>query len=272
MPDTILRDLQLARPRVPAPPGRPVLPAVPRRALHRAVRRRRAEELRVVRAVLQARRRRDRALGRLDRRPRRGARPAADDDAAHGRVEAARRTCSSSCGWRGGSAGSTCKTVGDVTRLMTMSHRRHPRPVLRVRSGQDRDGAERPDRHVGRPVRAGHRLRDGAPFDRRRRRRPPRRVGGARGRHGRGERRDRVERAHATAPRSARTPASRRILIEGGARDRRRARGAARSSRAPLVVTAIHPKITFLEQIDRERAARRTSSTTSRTGSRAAAS
>ena len=73
--------------------------------------------------------------------------------------------------------------------------RRPPRPVLRVGSGEDRDGAERADRHVGGSVRAGHRLRDGAPLDRRRRRRPPRRLGGARGRHGRGERRDRVERA-----------------------------------------------------------------------------
>ena len=37
-----------------------------------------------------------------------------------------------------------------------------------------------------------------------------------------------------------------------------------------MIVTAIHPKITFLQQLDRERAARRLRATTSSTGGRAA--
>ena len=148
--------------------------------------------------------------------------------------------------------------------------RRPARPLLRVRPGEDRDGVERPDRHVGRAVRAGHGLRDGAPLDRRRRRRPPRLVGGARGRHGRGERRDRVERPFARRRDPHRRAGGERILVHDGA-----ATGVVldcgEELRAPLVVTAIHPKITFLEQIDRVELPP-TSSTTSRTGRRAAAS
>ena len=82
------------------------------------------------------------------------------------------------------------------------------------------------------PARARHRLRDGAPLDRRRRRRDARLVGRARGRHGRGRRGARAERALASAPRSARTPASRRSLIRERPRRRRRARGRRGAPRA----------------------------------------
>ena len=67
MPDTILRDLELARHGYRSDPHRPVLRAVPRRAAHHPVRRRRPGELRRVRQVLEAGRRRDRAVGRVDR-------------------------------------------------------------------------------------------------------------------------------------------------------------------------------------------------------------
>ena len=150
-------------------------------------------------------------------------------------------------------------------------HRRHPRPVLRVGPGEDRDGAERPDRHLGRPARARHRLRDGAPLDRRCRRWPPRRLGRPRGRDGRGERRDRASARDFGA--EIRTNARvAKVLTRDGAARGRGPRRTGRSSPRPIVVTAIHPKITFLEQLDRVRASRRTSWTTSSTGRRAAAS
>ena len=269
MPDTIQRDLKLADHGYRSTPGRPVLPAVPRRALHRPVRRRREEELRIVRAVLQARRRRDRALGRLDRRPRRGARPDVDVDPAHRGVDEARAISTSSCGSRGASAGSTSRTRRRHP-PDDDEHRRHPRPVLRDRPGEDRDGAQRPDRHVGRPVRAGHRLRDGAPFDRRRRRRPPRRVGGARRRHGRRERRDRLERAQLR-----RRDPHRRPRREGAHRGwsprpawcSRAARSSARRSSSPRSIRRSRSSSRSTGS-----SCRPSSSTTSTTGRRAAAS
>ena len=65
-------------------------------------------------------------------------------------------------------------------------HRRPARRLVRVAAGQGRARGQRRDRHLGRPVRARHRLRDGAPLDRRRRRRPAGQLGLSRGRHGRG--------------------------------------------------------------------------------------
>ena len=62
--------------------------------------------------------------------------------------------------------------------------------LVRVRRDQGDADRQRRDRHVGRSRRAGHRLRDAAPLDRRRRRRPPRLVGVPAGRHGRGQRLD----------------------------------------------------------------------------------
>ena len=80
------------------------------------------------------------------------------------------------------------RTIADVTRLMTMSHRRPARRLVRVAAGQGRARGQRRDRDLGRPLRARHRLRDGAPLHRRRRRRPPGQLGLPGGRHGRGRR------------------------------------------------------------------------------------
>ena len=85
---------------------------------------------------------------------------------------------------------------------------------------------QRRDRHVGRPALAGHRVRDGAPQDRRRRRRA--RLGALglpRGRHGRRDRRrcaPRPRRFGATI--RDRRPRSRRSTSRDGRVDRRRAR------------------------------------------------
>ena len=123
------------------------------------------------------------------------------------------------------------KTVGRRDAADDDVHRGHPRSVLRVRSGEDRDVAERPDRHVGGAVRAGHGLRDGAPLDRRRRRRQPRRVGRAGGRHGRGVRRDRGERPDVRRRDPDATPAWRGSSPRTGRRAASRWRRARRSSR-----------------------------------------
>ena len=94
-------------------------------------------------------------------------------------------------------------------------HRRPARRLVRVAADQGRAGGQRRDRHLGRSVRAGHGVRDGAPLDRRRRRRRlPQRAAGflglPRGRHGRGLGRDRAVGARRSAPRSAPAPASSR--------------------------------------------------------------
>ncbi len=75
----------------------------------------------------------------------------------------------------------------DVTRLFTMSiadlldeYFESPQMTRRARR-------ERRDRHVGGPALGRHRVRDGAPQDRRRRRGTARLVGLPRGRDGRGE-------------------------------------------------------------------------------------
>ena len=72
--------------------------------------------------------------------------------------------------------------------------RRPARRLVRVAAGQGRARGQRRDRHLGRALRAGHRLRDGAPLHRRRRRRSPGQLGLPGGRHGRGRRRDRRRR------------------------------------------------------------------------------
>src|SRR5207248_611683 len=63
--------------------------------------------------------------------------------------------------------------------------RRHRRSVLRVGTGEDGDGAERPDRDLGRSARAGDGVRDGASFDRGCRRGTSRLLGDADRRDGR---------------------------------------------------------------------------------------
>ena len=84
MPDTILRDLQLERHGYRVHPTGPYfLPFPDGRCIVQYDDS--AEELRRVREVLQARRGRDRAVGRVDRRSGGGARSAPDDHAADGR-------------------------------------------------------------------------------------------------------------------------------------------------------------------------------------------
>ena len=100
------------------------------------------------------------------------------------------------------------------------------------------------------PGRARHRVRDDAPHDRRRRRRPARVVGLPDRRHGRGRRRDpplgrvvRRDGAHRLAGRAHRRART--------ARSAARRPTPAATFRAPIVVAATHPQITFLRQIDR---------------------
>ncbi len=94
--------------------------------------------------------------------------------------------------WR--NRGLDVRTIADVTRLMTMSIA----DLLDdwFESPQVK-GALAVNGVIGTwawPVRAGHRVRDGAPLDRRRGRRPPRELGVPGGRHGRGVQRDRGRR------------------------------------------------------------------------------
>ena len=58
------------------------------------------------------------------------------------------------------------RTVGRRDPADDDEHRRPARRLVRVPAGQGGAGGERRDRHLGRPVRAGHRVRDGAPLDR----------------------------------------------------------------------------------------------------------
>ena len=148
-------------------------------------------------------------------------------------------------------------------------HRGHPRSVLRVRSGEDRDVAERPDRHVGGAVRAGHRLRDGAPLDRRRRRRQPRRVGRAGGRDGRGLRGDRVERADVRRGDPDERPrrADPHVAGEGARRHARGGRGDPRTARSSPRSTRRSRSCSSSTRAS----CRRTSCATSSTGARGAA-
>ena len=99
------------------------------------------------------------------------------------------------------------------------------------------------------PAGAGHRLRDDAPHDRRRRRRAPRLVGVPDRRHGRRRRRH---------PPVRRVVRGRRPHVDAGRAHRRRRRtrprrhhdATGRCCARPIVVAATHPQITFLRQID----------------------
>ena len=113
---------------------------------------------------------------------------------------------------------------------------------------------------MGRARRARHRVRVDAPLRRRHRRRRDRELGLSRGRHGRG----RATRAQAARVVRRRGPHERARSSED--HDPRTAARPAWCSTdgeelvAPLVVTAIHPKITFLRAARARRAARRRSS------------
>ena len=109
---------------------------------------------------------------------------------------------------------------------------------------------QRRHRHLGRAVRAGHRLRDGAPLDRRRRRRPARQLGLPRGRHGRRVRGDR-----AIGAQLRRRDPHQRKGFPGAASAAGGCTGVVLENgdeiTAPLVVTTLHPKTAFLDQIPR---------------------
>ena len=126
-------------------------------------------------------------------------------------------------------------------------HRRPARRLVRIATDQGRAGGQRRHRNVGRAVRTGYRLCDGSSFDRRCRRRPARQLGLPRGRHGCGLRRDRAlgPRLRSRDPHQAQGPATRSSATEGYT-----ARCWTTATRyAPLVVTTLHPKTAFLDQI-----------------------
>ena len=165
-------------------------------------------------------------------------------------ARAARATSSSMLRLAWGMRGLDVRTTAEATRLMTMSITRPARPLVRVARAQGRARDQRDHRHLGRPRRARHRLRDGPPLDRRRRRRPSRLVGLPGRRHGRGLRGDpplggrvRLRGAHRCAGRAdlgLRRPACAVSCCASG-----------EELHAPTVVAATHPQITFLRQIER---------------------
>ena len=152
---------------------------------------------------------------------------------------------------RGGSGGLGVRGSGRRHAALLDEHRRPARRLLRVAPDARRAVGERRDRHVGRAALAGHRVRDGPPQGRRRRRWLAR-ARGASPRAG-----------WAASPRRSPRPARSfgaemrvdapvaRILVEGG-----RVTGVVLPSgeelRAPTVVTTVHPKIAFLDLVDRD--------------------
>ena len=120
----------------------------------------------------------------------------------------------------------------DLTRLLTMSSSTSARPVLRVGPGEDVMSLNGLIGTWAGPARAGYRLRHGPPLDRRRRRRPSRRVGGTRS-AGWERWRPRSSPAPESFGAEVRTGAPvARILTRSGASAASRSR-AARSSRRP---------------------------------------
>ena len=168
---------------------RPVLPGLPRRAGDHGLRRRREEELRVDRAVLEEGRRHAPEMGGVDEGCLRRARPAAAERAAACGLDEARRPAPADAD-RVEHAQARAARRGRCHAAVHDERDRPARRLVRVRRDQGDAHGQRRDRHVGRPRRARHRLRDAAPLDRRRRRRPSRQLGLPAGRHGRGERLD----------------------------------------------------------------------------------
>ena len=163
---------------------RSLLPGVPRRSRDHGVRRRREEELRLDRPVLEEGRGHAPEVGGVAEGRRRRARPAAAAGAAEARLALHR-----------GPGRQRAVRVEDAETRHAWRRRRHT-PVhderersagrlVRVRRDQSDAHGERRDRYVGGAGRTGHRVRDAAPLDRRCRRRSPRIVGFPAGRHGR---------------------------------------------------------------------------------------
>ena len=117
----------------------------------------------------------------------------------------AQATCIEQLRLAWGLRGLDVRGTADATRLFTMRIRDLLDEWFESPEVKGVHGDQRRHRHLGRPRRAGHRLRDDAPHDRRRRRRPPRHVGLPDRRHGRGLRRHPRARPSRSAPRSAPT-------------------------------------------------------------------
>ena len=203
------------------------------------------------REVLAARRRRDGALGRVARRARRAARAPARHRPAQRRLAATSATSWKQLGLAWRLRDLDAKRTADLTRLMTMSVADLLDDHFESAAGEGRALGERRHRHVGGTALAGHGVRDGAPQDRRRRRRADGVVGLPRGRNGRRHAGDapggRVVRRD--GPHRAR-PVE-RILVHGG-----RATGVVLEGgeeiHADTVVTTTHPKIAFLRHVERK--------------------
>ena len=247
MPPTILRELELERHGYRIHPQGPYFAPHPDgRALRLPDDRCRADARRS--PVLAPGRGRVRRLGALARRPRRRA------GAAPHRDPTAPRLASPARPPRSGPARVGRAPVGRARRrghhaAVHDEHRGSARGPLRVRGHARRAVGQRRDRHLGRPPVRRDRVRDGAPQDRRRRRRQARRLGIPRGRHGRGH------------PRAALRPPSRSARTCGpmstsnASSSATAGRTASCSStgeeiHADVVIAATHPQITFLHQLD----------------------
>ena len=162
----------------------PVLPGVPRGWIADHLRGRPGAHPRTTGQVLQEGRGRVAEVQRMDRGHRRGDGPAADPGAAEHRLEAPVRSA------RPGQAGLAAAQQHHPTphrghhQAADHEHRRPARRLVRITASQRSDGRQRHHRHLGRTLRTGHRLRDGPPLHRRRRRRPARQLGLSRGRYG----------------------------------------------------------------------------------------
>ena len=147
--------------------------------------------------------------------------------------------------WR--QRGLNVRTIADVTRLMTMSIADLLDDWFDFAAGQGRARGQRRDRHLGRALRAGHRLRDGAPLDRRRRRRPPGQLGLPEG--GMGAVADAIASAARQNGAEIRTGARvNQLLLKDG-----RAAGViledGQQITAKVVVTSLHPRTAFLDHV-----------------------
>ena len=123
-------------------------------------------ELRGDREVVEAGRRCHAAVGRLAQRARRRARAAAADGAAEDRLPPSRPISLDTLrlAWR--NRGMNVRTIGDVTRLMTMSIADLLDDWFESSQVKSRHGRERRHRNLGRALRTGHRLCHGAPLHR----------------------------------------------------------------------------------------------------------
>ena len=171
--------------RLPRLPAGPVLRAAPRTAATCSCPTTTRAAPRADREVLVQGRRRHRALGRMARRARPGARPAARDIPPKvGSRKPGRPR-------RPGAAARQLRGVDDAQggrRDPAVHHRASPTCVDDFFESDAMQGVlsvSRRHRHLGRAALAGHRVRDAPPPHRRRRRRPDRRVGLPARRHGR---------------------------------------------------------------------------------------